>query len=48
MPCAPPMPVIAGQRLANRPIDHHARAQIARELGHGRIDVTAAYIGSAK
>lgn len=29
----------------NRPLDRAARAQIGYELGHGRIDVVAAYIG---
>jgi len=29
----------------NRSLDHEARMQISYELGHGRIDVVAAYIG---
>jgi hypothetical protein len=36
-------PVLGGG--ADRDADHDARAQIAAELGHGRIDVTAEYLG---
>jgi len=41
-------PVEAGARQASREADRAAREQIAHELGHGRVDVTAAYLGSAK
>ncbi|WP_312283857.1 integrase domain-containing protein [Candidatus Igneacidithiobacillus taiwanensis] len=41
-------PVIAGRRLADKAADYQARAQIATELGHGRTDVVAAYVGSAR
>ena len=37
-------PVEGGQ--APRALDHAAREQIAVELGHARIDVTASYLGS--
>lgn len=37
-----------GQRTAPKPADQQARAILARELGHGRTDVIAAYIGSAE
>lgn len=40
-------PVVAGARQADRGTDHQARAIIARELGHGRPDVAASYVGSA-
>ncbi|MCF7997248.1 MAG: hypothetical protein K9L32_09620 [Chromatiaceae bacterium] len=44
-----PAPVIAGgQHLADREADGQAREVIAVELGHGRTDVVAAYIGSAR
>jgi len=39
-------PVNGGQCYAiDRRLDREARMQISRELGHGRIDVVAAYIG---
>ena len=40
-------PVVSGQRstTAERSSDQSARLVIARELGHGRIDVVSAYIG---
>ena len=41
-------PVIAGGRTAPRNVDREARQIIAQELGHNRIDVIAAYIGSAR
>lgn len=41
-------PVIAGQRIAEQEADQSARQIISHELGHSRIDVVAAYIGSAK
>ncbi|TQV81039.1 integrase [Exilibacterium tricleocarpae] len=43
-----PAPVIAGERLAPKASDTDARAIIAQELGHNRLDVVASYIGSAK
>jgi hypothetical protein len=43
-----PAPVVAGHRAAERAIDTVAREIIAHELGHNRIDVVAAYIGSSK
>lgn len=41
-------PVIKGRRLADRDADRAARQTIAQELGHGRSDVVAAYIGGAR
>ncbi len=41
-------PVVAGYRVVDKGTDYQARQQIARELGHGRTDVTTAYLGSAK
>jgi len=38
-------PVVAGRMVASRAADMAARQTIAAELGHGRIDVTAAYLG---
>jgi integrase len=39
-------PINGGQwRQVERNLDHEARRQISYELGHGRIDVVAAYIG---
>lgn len=43
-----PAPVEAGARQAAREADRAARQQIAQELGHGRTDVTAAYLGSSR
>lgn len=40
-----PAPCIAGKMLASREADLEARQIITGELGHGRIDVVAAYIG---
>ena len=41
-----PAPINGGQCcLADRNLDREARTQISYELGHGRIDVVAAYIG---
>lgn len=34
-----------GQRTADRQSDLTAREQVAQELGHGRVDVTVAYLG---
>ena len=41
-------PVVAGQRSASKKEDADARQTIAQELGHGRADVVAAYVGSAR
>jgi len=41
-------PVIAGSRVVDKDLDKEARLQIAQELGHGRTDVTVAYLGSAR
>jgi hypothetical protein len=39
--------VVAVSLKNSHEIDHFARQTIAQELGHGRIDVVSAYIGSA-
>jgi len=36
---------VAGGEIADRDADREAREQIAEELGHGRIDVVAEYVG---
>jgi hypothetical protein len=41
-------PVVAGRRDASKADDASARATIAQELGHGRTDVLAAYVGSSR
>lgn len=41
-------PVLAGKRIAERHADNQARQTIAVELGHGRVDVVASYIGGTK
>jgi hypothetical protein len=41
-------PVIAGRRISSRTADCAARKIIARELGHSRTSVVAAYIGAAR
>jgi len=42
-------PINGGQcSLADRNLDREARRQISYELGHGRIDVVAAYIGGRR
>lgn len=43
-----PAPVIAGKRQADKAPDQKARTLLAQELGHNRIDVVAAYIGSSQ
>lgn len=43
-----PAPVVAGCRATTKESDQTARRTIAQELGHGRTDVVAAYIGSSK
>ncbi|MOA23223.1 Integrase [compost metagenome] len=39
-------PVLGGK--AGREVDVRARMQVAEELGHGRIDVTNAYLGGQR
>jgi integrase len=41
-------PVVGGHRSASKEDDAGARQMIAHELGHGRADVVAAYVGSAR
>jgi hypothetical protein len=43
-----PAPVISGERLIDKEIDLAARETISIELGHGRVDVVSAYVGSAR
>lgn len=43
-----PAPVIGGERLVDKEIDLSARETISSELGHGRVDVVSAYVGSAQ
>lgn len=43
-----PAPVIAGERLADKDDDKAARRVLSQELGHNRVDVVAAYVGSAR
>jgi len=43
-----PAPVMSDGRTATKAQDHHARTIIALELGHNRINVVSAYVGSAK
>lgn len=43
-----PAPCVAGTRQASKEADKEARSIISKELGHGRIDVLVAYIGSSK
>jgi hypothetical protein len=45
---AHPAPVVAGRRLANRASERKAREAISLELGHGRPEVAAAYLGSGR
>ena len=40
-------PVISGERLVDKEIDLSAREAVSSELGHGRVDVVSAYVGSA-
>ncbi len=40
-----PAPAVGGARAASSEADRAARDIIAQELGHGRSDVVAAYIG---
>tara|TARA_R110002049_G_scaffold20717_6_gene75924 strand:- start:4524 stop:5471 length:948 start_codon:yes stop_codon:yes gene_type:complete len=41
-------PVVAGSRLADKDIDQSARQVLSQELGHNRVDVVAAYVGSSR
>ncbi|MBL1261772.1 MAG: integrase domain-containing protein [Thiotrichaceae bacterium] len=43
-----PAPVVAGERETAKGEDQKARAVISAELGHGRVDVVAAYLGSGR
>lgn len=43
-----PAPVVAGERVAGRADDRAARKVLSQELGHLRIEVLAAYIGSSR
>jgi hypothetical protein len=43
-----PAPVVAGERRVDRALDREARTTLAHELGHGRLEIVAAYIGSAR
>ncbi len=43
-----PAPAVAGCRQANKAVDRSARQILSQELGHGRADVVAAYVGSAR
>ncbi len=43
-----PAPAIAGKRQADKTLDTQARVILSQELGHNRLDVIVAYIGSSK
>lgn len=43
-----PAPCVAGHRQADKDTDQAARLVIAEELGHGRVDVVGAYVGSSR
>lgn len=43
-----PAPVITGTRQADKTLDTQARVLLSQELGHNRLDVIAAYIGSSQ
>lgn len=43
-----PAPVVGGSMQATRSADLEARSVIAGELGHGRVDVAASYIGGRR
>jgi hypothetical protein len=43
-----PAPVVAGERLIGKAADRTARQVLSQELGHKRIDVVAAYVGSSR
>lgn len=37
-----------GKRTAERDVDEAARQEVSRQLGHGRVDVTVAYLGGRR
>ena len=43
-----PAPVATGTRQADKTLDTQARVLLSQQLGHNRLDVIAAYIGSSK
>ena len=43
-----PAPAVSGDRQASKAADRSARQILSQELGHGRIDVVAAYVGSPR
>jgi hypothetical protein len=43
-----PAPVIGGAVTCDRELDRQAREVISQELGHGRIDVVAEYVGGRR
>jgi len=43
-----PAPVVTGVRQADKALDMQARVILSQQLGHNRLDVLAAYIGSSK
>lgn len=43
-----PAPVVAGTRQADKTMDTQARVLLSQQLGHNRLDVIAAYIGSSQ
>lgn len=43
-----PAPVVTGIRQADKALDIQARVILSQQLGHNRLDVIAAYIGSSK
>ena len=43
-----PAPVVTGVRQAGKTLDTQARVILSQELGHNRLDVIAAYIGSSR
>lgn len=43
-----PAPAVAGERQASKDDDLNARITISAELGHGRVDVLASYVGSRR
>ena len=43
-----PAPVVTGTRQVNKALDTQTRVILSQELGHNRLDVIVAYIGSGK
>lgn len=43
-----PAPVLGGERVAPKELDTQVRVILSQELGHNRIDVLSAYIGSSR